>query len=48
VDFYSLSRRTYPCIIIIIIIFHMYNYVVLDSGYRKVSDFCGGFDPRDI
>jgi hypothetical protein len=26
---------------------HMYNYVVLDSGYRESLGSCGGFDPGD-
>jgi hypothetical protein len=27
--------------------FHMYNYTVLDSGYRKAFDYVGGFDIGD-
>jgi hypothetical protein len=27
--------------------FHMYDYVVIDSGYREASGSCGGFDPGD-
>jgi hypothetical protein len=27
--------------------FHMYDYAVLDSGYREASDYVGGFDPED-
>ena len=38
------SRRTYPCIIFLFF-FHTYNYVVIDSGYREVSSYVGGFDP---
>jgi hypothetical protein len=26
---------------------HMYNYVVIDSGYHEASDYVGGFDLRD-
>ena len=26
---------------------HMYDYAIIDSGYRKVSGYCGGFDPGD-
>jgi hypothetical protein len=44
-DFYSLSRQTYPYIIIFF--FHIYDYFVLDSGYREVSGSCGGFDTGD-
>jgi hypothetical protein len=35
VDFYSLSRQTYPYIIYFFL--HMYNYVVIDSRYREAS-----------
>jgi hypothetical protein len=45
VDFYSLSRWTYPCIISFFL--HMYNYAVIDSGYGEASGSCGGFDPGD-
>jgi hypothetical protein len=44
-DFYSLSRWTYPCIIIFFL--HMYNYAVINSGYREASSYVGGFDPED-
>jgi hypothetical protein len=27
--------------------FHMYDYAVLDSGYREASGSCGEFDPGD-
>ena len=23
---------------------HMYNYAVIDSGYREAFGYCGGFD----
>jgi hypothetical protein len=26
---------------------HIYDYAVLDSKYREVSDSCGGLDPGD-
>jgi hypothetical protein len=26
---------------------HIYDYAVIDSGYRKASGSCGGFDPGD-
>jgi hypothetical protein len=26
---------------------HIYDYVVIDSGYREASSSCGGFDPGD-
>ena len=43
--FYSLSRQTYPYIIVLFL--HMYNYVVMDSGYREASSYVGGFDLGD-
>jgi hypothetical protein len=46
VDFYSLSRRTYPCIIFLFFLY-MYDYSVLDSGYREASGSCGEFDLGD-
>jgi hypothetical protein len=42
---YSLSRRTYPCIISLF--FYMFDYTVLDSGYREASGYVGGFDLGD-
>jgi hypothetical protein len=45
VDFYPLSHRTYHCIISLFL--HIYDYVVLDSGYGEASGSCGGFDPGD-
>ena len=27
--------------------FHMYNYAVIDSGYREAFSYIGGLDPRD-
>jgi hypothetical protein len=44
-DFCSLSRRTYPCIISFF--FHMYNYAVIDSGYCEASGSGRGFNPGD-
>ena len=35
---YSLSRRTYPCIISLFFL-HMYDYAIIDSGYRETSGF---------
>jgi hypothetical protein len=26
---------------------HMFNYSVIDSGYREASDYVGVFDPGD-
>jgi hypothetical protein len=26
---------------------HMYNYVVIDNGYREASGYVRGFDPKD-
>jgi hypothetical protein len=26
---------------------HMFNYVVIDSGYHETSGHVGGFDPGD-
>jgi hypothetical protein len=46
---YLLSRRTYPCIIFLLL--HMYNYAVIDSlgddRYHEASS-CGGFDLEDV
>ena len=44
-DFYLLSRRTNTCIISIFFL-HMYDYVVIDSGYHDASGYVGGFDPE--
>jgi hypothetical protein len=33
VNFYSLSRRTYPCIIFLFL--YIYDYAVIDSGYHE-------------
>jgi hypothetical protein len=44
-DFYSLSRRTYPYIISLFL--HIYDYAVLNSEYCEASDSCGGLDPGD-
>jgi hypothetical protein len=27
--------------------FNMYDYSVIDNGYRKASSYIGGFDPED-
>ena len=35
-DFYLISRRTYPCIISFFFL-QMYNYAVIDSRYREAS-----------
>ena len=29
------------------IFLHMFNYVVINSGYCEASDYVGGFDPVD-
>jgi hypothetical protein len=26
---------------------HIYDYTIIDSGYREASSSCGGFDPGD-
>jgi hypothetical protein len=26
---------------------HIYNYPIIDSGYREASSYYGGFDPGD-
>jgi hypothetical protein len=46
VHFYSLSCRTYPCIIYLFFL-HMYDYAVIDSGNHEASGYVGGFDPGD-
>jgi hypothetical protein len=43
---YSLSRQTYPYIIIFFL--HMYDYAILDSEYCETSGYVGGFDPEDV
>jgi hypothetical protein len=43
--FYSLSHQAYPCIISFFL--HMYNYAVIDNGYRETSDYVRGVDPAD-
>jgi hypothetical protein len=44
-DFYSLSRRIYLCIIFL---FSPYvRYAVIDSGDREAYSYVGGFDLKD-
>jgi hypothetical protein len=45
VHFYLLSRRTFPYIIFLFL--HIFDYVVIDSEHREVSDYVRGFDPKD-
>jgi hypothetical protein len=45
VHLYSLSRRTYPCIISLFL--HVFDYATIDSGYRETSGYVEGFDPKD-
>ena len=34
-------------LVLFLFFLHMYDYVVLDSGYREAFGYVGGFDPGD-